>query len=76
VTKLAEEAARLVDSLPPEKAQAIVEFARYLADKADEDAWQARVTSPRHAPKLEAMMADVEREIAAGAGEPLDLDDE
>src|SRR5207302_6828243 len=74
MTKLAEEAARLVDMLPEDKAQALLEYARYLVEKADEEEWQRRFTDPKHHPKLSALMAEVEREIAAGQSEPLDLE--
>jgi hypothetical protein len=72
MTKLAEEAAQLVESLPPEKAQALVEYGRYLADKADEEAWERRLQDPRYASKLRGAMAEAESEIAAGRSEPLD----
>jgi hypothetical protein len=71
MTKLAEEAARLVDMLPEDKAQALLEYARYLVDKADEEAWEQRFSDPKYRPKLSALMAEVEQEIAAGQSEPL-----
>jgi hypothetical protein len=73
MTKLAEEAARLVELLPEDKAQALIEYARYLADKADEEAWERRFNDPKYRPRLSAVMQEVEREIAAGQAEPLDL---
>ena len=72
MTKLAEEAARLVDMLPEDKAKALLEYARYLADKADEEEWERKFADPKYRPKLMAMMEEVEREIAAGQSEPLD----
>lgn len=72
MTKLAEEAARLVDSLPPDKAKALIEYARFLAEKADEERWERLSADPRYARKLEALMSEVEQEIAAGEAEPLD----
>jgi hypothetical protein len=74
MTKLAEEAARLVDMLPEEKAQALLEYARYLAEKADEEEWERQFADPKYRPKLQALMEEVEREIAAGQTEPLDLE--
>jgi hypothetical protein len=72
MTKLAEEAARLVEMLPQDKAQALLEYARYLVEKSDEEAWERRFTDPRYSPKLAAMMQEVEQEIAAGQTEPFD----
>jgi hypothetical protein len=72
MTKLAEEAAQLIEMLPDDKAQALLEFARYLVDKADEEEWQKRFSDPTYRPKLAAMLEEVEREIAAGRTEPLD----
>lgn len=69
---LVEEAVRIVESLPPDKAQALLEYARYLAEKAEEEAWERRFTDPKYAPKLTALMAEVEQDIAAGKSEPLD----
>ena len=58
MTKLAEEAARIVEMLPEDKAQALLEYARYLVEKADEEAWEQRFTDPRYSPKLNAMLLD------------------
>ncbi len=72
MTALAEETARLVDSLPPSKAQALVEFARYLADKADEEDWDRQLGDPRYASKLAAASVDAKRDADSGAATPLD----
>lgn len=72
MTKLAEEAARLVEMLPEDKAQALLDYARYLAEKADEEEWGRRFADPGYRPKLLALMEEVEREIAAGQTELLD----
>jgi hypothetical protein len=72
MSPLAEEAARLIESLPPEKARALIEYARYLAEKSDEDDWDRRFNNPTYAAKLKARMAEVEREIQKGNSEPLD----
>lgn len=66
MTTLAQEAAKLVDALPADKAQALIEYARYLVEKSDEETWDNKLADPRFAPKLKALMTDVEREIAAG----------
>jgi hypothetical protein len=69
---LAKEAARLVDLLPQEKAKAVLDYAHYLVEKADEEEWERKWADPRYQPKLSGLMAEVEREIAAGQDEPLD----
>lgn len=74
MTEIAEETARLVELLPEDKARALLDYARYLAEKADEEEWQRKFTDPRYRPRLSAMVAEVEREIAAGLDEPLDPD--
>jgi len=74
MTSLAREAARLVDSLPREKARALIEYARYLADKAGEEEWDRQFSEPKYRRKFRALVAQVERDIAAGKTEPLDLD--
>jgi hypothetical protein len=65
MTTLAQEAAKLVDALPADKAQALIEYARYLAEKADEEAWDNKFGDAKYAPKLKTLMSDVEAEIAA-----------
>ncbi len=74
MTKLAEEAARLVDSLPQDKAHALIEYARFLAEKADEELWEQQFDDPRYAPRVAAAAAEVDGEIRAGQGEALDPD--
>ena len=74
MTKLAEEAARLVDSLPQDKARSLIEYARFLSEKADEEAWEQQLGDPRYAPGLATAVAEVDREIRSGQGEPLDPD--
>jgi len=74
MTKLAEEAARLVDSLPQDKARSLIEYARFLADKADEESWEQQFGDPRYTTGLATAVADVDLEIRSGQGEPLDPD--
>ncbi len=69
---VADEAARLAASLPPDKAQALLEYARYLAEKAEEEGWERRFSDPRYAKKFQAMLDETDREIAQGKTEPLD----
>jgi hypothetical protein len=74
MTKLAQEAAQLVEMLPEDKAQALVDYARYLVEKADDEEWERKFSDPKYRPKLTALMEQVEREIAAGRTELLDPD--
>jgi len=71
---LAEEAARIVESLPPDKAQALLEYARYLADKADEEQWQKQFSDPKYAPKLQQLAEEALAEFRSGQTQPLDPD--
>ena len=72
MTALTKETLSLMDALPADKAQALLEYARYLIEKADEEAWDRKFADPKYRPKLQAMMEEAEREIAAGKTEPLD----
>jgi hypothetical protein len=72
MTKLAQEAAKLVDSLPPDKAQALLEYARFLAEKADEEGWDCKTSDPKYAAKINKLAQEVDKQIAAGKAEPLD----
>jgi hypothetical protein len=72
MTNHSEEAARLVELLPEDKAQALLEYARYLVEKSDAEEWERRFADSKYRPKLTAMMQEVEQEIAAGQTELLD----
>jgi hypothetical protein len=69
----ADEMTQILAVLPAEKAQALLEYARYLAEQAETEAWDRRFHDPKYAPKLKTLMAEVEGEIAAGNTQPLDL---
>ncbi len=71
---LAKEAAKIIDALPPEKAKAVVEFARYLAEKTDEEEWDRQFSDPKYRPRFRAFVSQAEADIAAGKAEPLDPD--
>lgn len=66
MTKLAQEAAQLVEMLPEDKAQALLDYARYLVEKADDEEWERKFSDPKYRPRRTALMEQVEREIAAG----------
>ena len=74
MTKLAEEAATIVDSLPPDKAQALLDYARYLAEKADVEEWDRRLADPKYTAKLKQLAGDALADFRAGKTQPLDPD--
>ena len=74
MNKLAEEAAKIVECLPEEKAEAVVEYARYLAEKADGEQWEQQFSNPKYAPKLRKLADDALAEARAGKTQPLDPD--
>ncbi len=45
---------------------------RWLVDKADEETWESLSGDPKYAPKLKALLHEVDEEIAAGKADPLD----
>jgi len=71
---LAEEAARIVESLPVEKARAVVDYARSLADTLDAEEWDKRFSDPKYSKKLNAAAAEALAELRAGQTQPLDPD--
>lgn len=71
---LAKEAAEIVEALPREKAEAVLEFARYLADKTDEEEWDRQFDDPKYRPRFDAFVKQAQAEIASGKTGPLDPD--
>jgi hypothetical protein len=71
---LAREAAEIVDALPPDKAEAVVEFARYLAEKADEEEWDRQFADPKYRSKFGALVDQAKADVSAGKAEPFDPD--
>lgn len=72
MSTLAEEAASIVDRLPPDKAQALIEYARYLGEKVDAEQWERRFSDPRYAVKLNEMAEGALAEFRAGQTQPLE----
>ena len=70
---LAKETARLVESLPPDKAEAVLDYARYLAEKADDAEWERLFASPKHRRKFKALINRVDREIAKDQTQEFDF---
>ncbi len=69
-----EELAELVQALPEAKARSVLDFARYLAEQADDEAWEQSLEAARSSPRFRQLVADVERQVAAGEDEPMDFD--
>ncbi len=69
---VAKETARIVESLPADKAEALLDYANYLAERAEEAEWDRRFSDPKYQPKLKAKLAEVKSKIVAGGFEPLD----
>lgn len=69
-----EETADIAQALPPEKAQSLLEFARFLAETADRELWERRFGDPRCVQKLDELAEEVLAEFRAGKTEPLDPD--
>jgi hypothetical protein len=71
---LSEEAVKLIDNLPPDKAQALMEYARYLTERSDEEEWERKFSDPRYTSKLQAMAEEAREEYRSGKTKPLDPD--
>ena len=67
------EIVRLCEALPENKRLEVVDFARFLLDRAehpDDLAWEQRLAKTTPRPKLEAFLQE---SAADGGDEPLDL---
>ena len=69
---VAEQAARLIDSLPPDKAKVLLEHVRVLVEQADEEAWEKQFSNPAYALKLKALGDEALEEFRNGKTTPLD----
>jgi len=68
-----EEIVRVCEALPPEKQQAVVDFARFLLSQGSQggdESWEQLLADPNPRPKLEAFL----KASAAEGDEPLDPD--
>ena len=65
----AQELIKIVDELPEDKAQEVLNFARFLQQQAGDREWERIIADERAYPKLEKFAAESLRE---GAAEPLD----
>jgi hypothetical protein len=63
-----EEIIQVCNALPEDKQAELVDFARFLLARQDDEAWERRLADPRPRPRLDAFL----RESAAEGDEPLD----
>ena len=71
---VAEETAAVVDILPPSKAQSVLDFARYLAEKEEEAAWERSFGNAKNSEKFNSLVNEVRQEIVNGKDASLDMD--
>jgi len=64
-----EEIIQVCEALPPEKQSEVMDFARFLLAREDDERWERLLAEPQSRPRLDAFL----RESAAEADEPLDL---
>jgi hypothetical protein len=69
---VADETATIVSKLPPDKAHAVLDFARFLAEQNDEREWDDRAARASKSPRFRQHLDEVNREIADGKSSPLD----
>jgi Protein of unknown function (DUF2281) len=63
------ELADIIRELPEEKAQEVVDFARFLQQQAGDLAWERIIEDKHPRPKMDAFVADA---LCEGPSEPLD----
>jgi hypothetical protein len=63
-----EEILEVCKGLPEDKQLQLVDFARFLLARQDDEAWERRIDANQSRPKLESFL----RESAAEGDEPLD----
>ncbi|MBI5685483.1 MAG: hypothetical protein HZC54_10405 [Verrucomicrobia bacterium] len=63
-----EEIIRVCEALPADKQSEVVDFARFLLARQDDEAWERRISYPQTRPKLDSFL----RESATEGDEPLD----
>jgi hypothetical protein len=65
-----QEILRVCETLPPEKQNEVVDFARFLAAQQGDAAWEKLIASNQPRPRLEQFL----RESALEADEPMNLE--
>ena len=59
---------QVCEALPPEKQSEVIDFARFLLAREEDDRWERSLAETRPRPRFDAFL----RESAAEADEPLD----
>jgi hypothetical protein len=62
-----EDILRVCEALPPDKQNAVADFARFLLARQADEAWEERVAYPQRRPRLDAFL----RDAATEGDEPL-----
>ena len=65
-----EEIIQVCEALPPEKQSEVIDFARFLLAREDDERWERMIAESKPRPRLDAFL----RESAAEGDEPLDLE--
>jgi hypothetical protein len=65
-----QELVNICEQLPEAERAEVVDFARFLLAKHDDEAWERTIADPRPRPKLDEFV----REAMAEDSEPLDAD--
>jgi len=63
-----EEIIQVCEALPPDKQSEVIDFARFLLARQDDERWEQVLAAPQTRPRLDAFL----RESAAEGDEPLD----
>lgn len=74
MSPIAKETAEILASLPAGKAMALLEYARYLADKTDEEAWDRSFSASRRSRKFRSLGNKALAELRSGKARLLDPD--
>ncbi len=62
-----EEIIQVCEALPPDKQSEVIDFARFLLARQDDERWEQLLAAPQTRPRLDAFL----RESAAEGDEPL-----
>ncbi len=73
MSQVAAELTAIIEGLSDERAKALLDYARYLAEKQDDEEWERVVERATRSPKFAAYMAEVEQEIREGRTEPIEV---
>jgi hypothetical protein len=68
MSRTTEEIIQVCEALPPDKQTELVDFARFLLSRQEDEAWERSVAYPSRRPKLESFLQDAAKE----GDEPLD----